>query len=351
MKKRIITIAGARPQFIKAATLSRAFKEESRIEEHFIHTGQHSDANMSGIFFQELNISKPKYELGIHGGSHAQMTGLMLEAIENILMQEKPDAALVYGDTNSTLAGALAASKLSIPVIHVESGLRSFNRKMPEEINRVITDHLSSLLLCPTQASIENLKKEGITKGVYHVGDVMYDAVLYAKEFCKKQKVLDKKLEFLPENFALMTVHRAESVQSIDTFQKIISFALQFSFEHQLKLVFPVHPRTKKIINFLSEEQSKRMVLIDPLSYFETQFCLSKAQYVLTDSGGLQKEAYFHRVPCITLRSETEWVETLENGWNRLWETDDYNQRKDILDYGGGYTAEKILEIILQFLK
>jgi UDP-GlcNAc3NAcA epimerase len=347
MKKRIITIVGARPQFIKAATLSRIFKKDVRINECFIHTGQHFDANMSRIFFDELDISEPVYTLGIHSGSHGQMTGRMLEAMDDILIQESPDAVLVYGDTNSTLAGALSASKLHIPVIHIESGLRSYNRRMPEEINRVMTDHVSSLLFCPTEVSVDNLKKEGITAGVHHVGDIMYDATLHALEHFKKQSVIQQKIGFLPENFAFMTVHRAESVQSIEIFQNIIDFVLKFSSEHHLNIVFPIHPRTKKIIDALPNKLNDKFILIEPLSYFETQFCLSKADFVLTDSGGLQKEAYFHQVPCITLRSETEWVETIENGWNKLWTTDNYNQRKDIKDYGDGHSAERILEIIL----
>lgn len=350
MKKRIMTIVGARPQFIKAASLSRAFKDNSKIEEILVHTGQHFDANMSDIFFEELDIPAPKYTLGIQGGLHGQMTGRMMEALESILISEKPNAVLVYGDTNSTLAGALAAVKLHIPVVHVEAGLRSYNRKMPEEINRILTDHVSSILFCPTQTSVNNLKEEGIHKSVYHVGDIMYDATLYALAHVKNKDDIQHKLSFLPEKFAFMTVHRAESTESPDILEKIIHFAEKFSKDHDLKIVFPVHPRTRNFMKEYAKNLKNTFLDLDPLSYFETQYCLSKASYVLTDSGGLQKEAYFHRIPCITLRSETEWVETIEHGWNRLWTKDTYASRKDILEYGTGKCVEKMLSILMEIV-
>lgn len=350
MKKRIATVVGARPQFIKAACLSRLFKDHSQIEEILIHTGQHHDAIMSDIFFDELKIPKPSYPLNIHGGLHGQMTGHMLGAVEEVFIKEKPDAVLVYGDTNSTLAGALASSKLHIPVVHVEAGLRSYNRQMPEEINRVLTDHVSALLFCPTQTAVNNLLKEGISKGVRFVGDVMSDATLYAIENTKGNVALEKRFDFLPDKYAVMTIHRAESTQSLDEFQKIVAYAEKFSIENNLKIVFPVHPRTQKLVNELPQFPESIM-LIDPLSYFETQYLLTNAKYVLTDSGGLQKEAYFHRVPCITLRSETEWVETIEAGWNRLWTKDAYCDRSEITDYGYGNAALEILKEIEKFFE
>jgi len=348
--KRIVTIVGARPQFIKAASLSRLLKIDSVIEEILIHTGQHFDTSMSAVFFEELDIPQPQYHLNIHGGSHGQMTGRMLEAIEDILMQEKPTAVLVYGDTNSTLAGTLAATKLHIPVVHVESGLRSYNRCMPEEINRILTDHASTLLFCPTETAIENLRKEGIVKGVYHVGDIMYDASLYAIERLKSDQNLHLDLDFLPREFAFMTVHREESTQSMDVFQKLVDFAEDFSKKYDIKIVFSVHPRTKNCINILPKKLNEKFILVEPLSYLQTQFCLTKASYVLTDSGGLQKEAYFHRVPCITLRSETEWVETIKHGWNKIWTTSEYNVRTDIFEYGLGDSASRIINILKDFL-
>ncbi|MBM3468436.1 MAG: UDP-N-acetylglucosamine 2-epimerase (non-hydrolyzing) [Alphaproteobacteria bacterium] len=351
MIKRIVTVVGARPQFIKAAALSRMLKDSSAFEEVLVHTGQHFDQNMSEIFFKELALPNPKYTLNIHGGPHGQMTGRMLEAIENTIVQEKPDGVLVYGDTNSTLAGALAASKLLIPTIHVEAGLRSYNKKMPEEINRIMADQVSTLLFCPTKVSVENLKKEGIEKGVHLVGDIMYDATLYALNHIKEDDELHKKFNYLPSQFALMTIHRAESTQSLKDLQEILNFAKKFANENQLKVVFPVHPRTQKLIVTLPDKLMEPFIPVDPLSYFETHFLLTKAKNVLTDSGGLQKEAYFHRVPCITLRNETEWVETIEHGWNRLWTQPTYqNTPSTIDDYGDGQSAPKILKVLSDVL-
>lgn len=345
MKKRIVTIVGARPQFIKAATLSRIFKGHPQIEEILVHTGQHHDPMMSDIFFSELQIPKPAYYLDIQGGAHGQMTGRMLEAIEQVLIAEKPDAVLVYGDTNSTLAGALAAAKLNIPVIHVEAGLRSFNRTMPEEINRVLTDHVSSILLCPTRTAVENLRAEGITKGVFNTGDVMYDATLFAINSITDQQH-NKLSDLTAKDYAFLTIHRAESTATTENLQKILDYVINFSVKHNLQIIFPVHPRTEKLINAIKLE-TNNIHFIEPLGYFETQAILSKAKYVLTDSGGLQKEAYFHQVPCITLRSETEWVETISSGWNRLWQVAEYAPRKAISDYGVGTAAKDIEKIIL----
>lgn len=345
-KKRIITIVGARPQFIKAAALSRGFKYYPRLDEIIVHTGQHFDKNMSEVFFNELNIPRPKYSLNIHGGLHGRMTGQMLSSIEEVLMREKPDTVLVYGDTNSTLAGALAASKLHIPLVHIESGLRSFNKKMPEEINRILTDHISNLLFCPTFLAVANLKNEGVVSGVYHVGDIMYDATLFAKDFIRKNLVeFEKKFKFIQNDFVFMTIHRQESTSDIRIFSEFISYAVGFAKDANCKILFPVHPRIKNLVERFKDNAN--FYFVEPLSYFETQYLLSNALCVLTDSGGLQKEAYFHQVPCVTLRSETEWVETIESGWNRLWEEKDYNPKKSIPDYGDGDSAKKILEVLL----
>jgi UDP-GlcNAc3NAcA epimerase len=346
MTLRIHTILGARPQFIKAGALSRALTKHPDIIETIVHTGQHFDVNMSDVFFRELDIPKPQYCLNINSVSYGQMTGRMLEAIESILQQDKPDAVLVYGDTNSTLAGALSASKLHIPVIHIEAGLRSFNRKMPEEINRILTDHVSDYLFCPTKTAVDNLHNEGIKNGVHHVGDIMYDTTLYAMEYIKTNFSVPQNRMGLPEKFAFMTMHRAESTESREEFQALMDYALDFAKKHNLRIIFPVHPRTKALVQ--KAQLDKTFVILEPLSYFETQYCLSKARFVLTDSGGLQKEAYFHRVPCITLRTETEWVETIECGWNRLWTVENYKPRKDITDYGDGDCAGEIINLLLK---
>ena len=345
--KQILTIVGARPQFVKAAVLSRAIEMNDKMKEVIVHTGQHFDKNMSDIFFEELHIAQPKYFLNIHGGSHGQMTGKMIEAVEKVLFREEPDIVLVYGDTNSTLAGSLAAAKLNIPIAHVEAGLRSFNREMPEEINRVITDHLSNLLFCPTIKSVNNLENEGITDGVFHVGDIMHDATLYAKKVLEKNpSKIRMSSNLVEKKFALMTVHRQESTADERRFFEIMSFADTYAKENKLEILFPVHPRVKQLIDGYQNTSNFRF--IEPLSYLETQYVISKARTVLTDSGGLQKEAYFHQVPCITLRSETEWLETIENGWNKLWTKKEYEKRITIEDYGQGDCANKIMGILSQ---
>ena len=347
MKKRVVTIIGARPQFIKASTLSREIKNHDVFEEIVIHTGQHFDKNMSDIFFDELKISKPKYNFDINSCSHGKMTGQMLIAIEEVFLNEKPDLVLVYGDTNSTLAGAIAASKLNIPLAHVEAGLRSFNRKMPEEINRLLTDHLSKFLFCPTKQALKNLKIEGITNGVYHTGDIMYDATIFAKDYINKNfKKLNNKFKIRKNEFGLMTIHRQESVNNKIQFSKLFDYADKFSKKNNIKILFPVHPRTKDLIKEYMLKSN--FSFLDPLSYFEIQYLLSNAFVVLTDSGGLQKEAYFHKVPCVTFRSETEWVETIKNGWNRLWTENHYKSRQKIFDYGDGNGAKNIINILLE---
>ncbi|MFC1886505.1 non-hydrolyzing UDP-N-acetylglucosamine 2-epimerase, partial [Thermodesulfobacteriota bacterium] len=319
---KIVTIIGARPQFVKAASVSRAIYEYNTqnkgqakpIEEVIIHTGQHFDTNMSDIFFEEMNIPKPDYNLGINSASHGAMTGRMLIRIEEILIREKPDWVNVYGDTNSTLAGALASAKLNISVAHVESGLRSFNRRMPEEHNRVLTDHCSDILFCPTDTAVKNLENEGITKGVYKVGDVMFDSVLYNIKLTVKHSKIIESLKLKPKAYALATIHRAENTDNIDRLNSIFS-ALEQIASNGLPVVVPLHPRTRKILNH-SDITLKYITIIEPISYIDMLMLEKEASLIFTDSGGVQKEAYWMKVPCITLRDETEWVETIEEGWN-----------------------------------
>ena len=310
---KIVTIVGARPQFIKAAVVSAALA--GKAEEVIVHTGQHYDHNMSDVFFEELRIPHPRYNLGVGSGTHGHQTGEMLAKIEDVLFEEKPDLLLVYGDTNSTLAGALAASKIHIPVAHVEAGLRSYNMRMPEEQNRVLTDHISKWLFCPTQTAVENLKKEGITQGVSVTGDVMLDSVLHFLEIARqnpeKCAIFDT-LGISPKKYRLATLHRAETTEGgLPAVLKIFR-----AFE-QLpeKVVIPIHPRTRKLAEeAVRQEGFQNIQLIDPVGYLEMLLLTSNACQVLTDSGGLQKESWFMEVPCITLRGETEWVETLAAG-------------------------------------
>lgn len=346
MTKRILTVVGARPQFVKAAPVARAFKAAG-IDEVMVHTGQHFDANMSDIFFQELEIPAPAHNLDIHGGHHGAMTGRMLAAVEQVCIAERPDAMLIYGDTNSTLAGALAASKLHIPVLHVEAGLRSFNRAMPEEINRVVADHLSALLFCPSAAAVANLANEGITKGVHFIGDVMQDATLFAQARASERLGLLETLGVTPGHYALCTLHRAENTDDPARLREMIAYLEDAA--RAAPIVWPIHPRTRDVI---AREgiALDRIVVTDPVGYFDMHALLAHATTVFTDSGGLQKEAYFHRVPCVTLRGETEWVETIEAGWNRLWTVDTYKPRAEIADYGKGDAAEKIVALTAEFL-
>ena len=311
-KRKIVTILGARPQFIKAAALSVVLKES--FDEVLVHTGQHYDSNMSDVFFEELKISKPNYHLNIGSGSHGAITGEMLIDIEKVLEIEKPDFVLVYGDTNSTLAGALAASKMLIPVIHVEAGLRSFNKSMPEEQNRILTDHLSSLLFAPTQTAIENLEKEGITKGVHLVGDVMYDGILRFAELAKEKSAILNELKLQEKSFILCTIHRAENTNHPNHLKTIFE-ALNESGEH---IVLPLHPRTLKYMSDYGIQASENVRIIEPVGYLDMVRLEDAAKKIVTDSGGVQKEAFFLGVPCVTLRGETEWVETVEDGWNML---------------------------------
>lgn len=352
---KIITVVGARPQFIKAAPVSKALRREH--EEILIHTGQHYDKNMSNIFFQELGIPVPDYNLHIGSGNHGQMTGEMLSKLEDIYLKEKPDVVLVYGDTNSTLAGALAASKLLIPVVHVEAGLRSFNKAMPEEQNRILTDHISTLLLIPTEDAEKNLKNEGIVSGVYNVGDVMYDAVKLFKERAKEKEAFLAEIGCEKGEYILTTIHRAENTNDINRLTSIIE-ALN---ESGKKVVLPLHPRTKKFIESYGLHFNDNIKVIEPIGYLEMLMLESNSAKIVTDSGGVQKEAYFMGKPCITMRDETEWVETVNVGWNIVVGTD----KVKILDginnfnpcsiqpniFGDGDASKKISELIKEKIK
>jgi UDP-N-acetylglucosamine 2-epimerase len=316
---KVVSIVGARPQFVKAAVLSRELRKEHI--EILVHTGQHYDANMSDVFFQEMEIPKPNYNLNIGSSNHGEQTGAMLKGIEEVLLKEKPDWCLVYGDTNSTLSGALAAVKLHIKVAHVEAGLRSFNRRMPEEINRILTDHISDLLLCPTQTAVNNLKQEGITKGVHLVGDVMYEALMWAVEKARTHSSILRDLKLTSKNYMLATVHRAENTDNPERLNNILTAFNQITDT----LIWPVHPRTRKKLIELDWQPEKHIILIEPLGYLDMANLEENARLIITDSGGIQKEAFWMQVPCVTLREETEWVETVESGWNTLTST---NQEK-----------------------
>jgi UDP-GlcNAc3NAcA epimerase len=314
---KIVSIVGARPQFIKAAAVSRELREQH--VEILVHTGQHYDYEMSGVFFDGLEIPPPDINLGVGSGSHGAQTGAMLEGIEDVLVSERPDCLLIYGDTNSTLAGALAASKLSVPIAHVEAGLRSFNRRMPEEINRVVADHLSELLLCPSETAKGNLALEGITANVHVVGDVMLDVLNWAKQRVDRNppEVLHR-LGLGKRSYLLATVHRSENTDDLSRLSSILD---AFNALDE-PVVFPVHPRTRKAIASGNYRVAPLVQLIDPVGYLEMVTLTDSARLVLTDSGGLQKEAYWLGVPCVTLREETEWVETVEAGWNKLTGSD-----------------------------
>ena len=310
---KVVTIVGARPQFIKCAPVSRELRKKH--EEILVHTGQHYDYGMSDIFFEELAIPKPDYNLGIGSGNHGAQTGAMLAAIEEVLLKEKPDWLLLYGDTNSTVAGALAAAKLQIPIIHVEAGLRSYDRNVPEEVNRVISDHLSNVLFCPTETAVINLQKEGITQGVYHVGDVMMDAVSFNINQAEKKSNILNELAVKPGEYIAATIHRPFHTDYPDILRNIIS---AFG-EAQQKIVFPIHPRTKKFIHKYEIKIPENVIVIEPLGYLDMLHLMKNASRIITDSGGVQKEAYMVKTPCITLRDiPTEWVETLNGGWNKL---------------------------------
>jgi UDP-N-acetylglucosamine 2-epimerase len=310
---KIVTIVGARPQFIKAAAVSRALRPRHR--EVLVHTGQHYDYSMSGVFFEGLELPAPDVNLGVGSGLHGAQTGTMLAGIEGIMLAERPDWALVYGDTNSTLAGALAASKLHLPVAHVEAGLRSFNRSMPEEINRVVADHLSDRLLCPSQTAVDNLAREGISRHVHLVGDVMLDVLNWAKQRAAPQGPATlKRLGLEERRYVLATVHRSENTDQAPRLSGIMG-ALNAIPE---PVLFPVHPRARKALAAAGLAVKPHVRLVEPLGYFEMLVVASSARLILTDSGGVQKEAYWLGVPCVTLREETEWIETVQAGWNVL---------------------------------
>jgi UDP-GlcNAc3NAcA epimerase len=348
---KILTILGARPQFIKAGSVSREIAKHSNIQEIIVHTGQHYDANMSDIFFDEMKIPKPDYFLGIGGKSHGAMTGQMIEKIEEVALKEMPDWIMVYGDTNSTLAGAIVASKLHIKLAHIEAGLRSFNMKMPEEVNRILTDRVSNILFCPTDTAIENLQKEGFSNldcKIIKSGDVMQDGAIFYKNLAVKPSCN------IENNYILSTIHRAENTDDIHRLKAIIEALNEISREKQV--ILPLHPRTKNIIK--QNDIQINFTIIDPIGYLEMVWLIDHCDLVMTDSGGLQKEAFFFEKPCITLRDETEWVELVENGFNTLVGAnkekilDTYHAQSFSLDfnidlYGGGQASKNIIENLL----
>lgn len=389
---KVINIVGARPQFIKYFPVSKAiekFNEQSTvknppsettsfiphqsnvlIEDILVHTGQHYDYAMSEIFFNELGIKRPHYHLGV--GSHSQgiQTGQILQKVEEVLLKEKPDIVIVYGDTNTTIGSTLAAVKLHIPVAHIEAGLRSYNKYMPEEINRVLTDHSASVLLCPTENAVENLRKEGfgniLNDGklidnysriphspqptVINVGDVMYDVLLIAIEIAAQRSKILENLDLTGKEYHILTVHRAENTDTHDTLEGIINFVNNVSAG--TTVIFPVHPRTKKIFGTIRKKLADNMRIIEPVGYFDMVWLLKHSTLAFTDSGGLQKEAYWLKVPCITLRDETEWIETIQSGWNTLYKNykECSNLRHDNNYYGNGKSAEKIVNILFEWM-
>ena len=358
--RRILTVVGARPQFIKAAAVSRVLRAELELDEVLVHTGQHYDDNMSEIFFDELELPRPNYNLNVGSGSHGVQTGKMLIEIEIVLQKENPDLVLVYGDTNSTLAGALAAAKMNIPVAHVEAGLRSFNRKMPEEVNRILVDHCSTLLFAPTQVAVENLAREGIpSMKVERVGDVMYDAVLFYGERAIAKSTIIRDLGLSPGNYILSTIHRAENTDNPDRLEAILEGLCRVN--RNLPVVLPIHPRTRACLQEGSRfnRHHDRIRMIEPVGYFDMIALEKNAALIATDSGGIQKEAFFFHVPCVTFRDETEWVELVDLGWNRIVPplnaelvhagvTSSLNLRgREGTPYGVGDAARKIVSKLL----
>lgn len=324
MTLKIMTVVGARPQFIKAAALSRHIISEHQgaVEEKIIHTGQHYDQNMSDVFFEQMHIPKPTFCFDVEKSTHGAMTGKMLADIEEVLMAERPDVLLVYGDTNSTLAGGLAAAKLHIPIAHVEAGLRSFNMKMPEEVNRILTDRISTRLYCPTEVACRNLSNEGLSEGVLNSGDIMLDVAQYYGPLASENSNIIEALGLEPGGFSLSTIHRAENTDVPERLTAICRGLNRIS--QQVPVVLPLHPRTRKIAGQLGLlELLKDVRLVDPLPFWDVLRLQQNAKMIVTDSGGVQKEAYFHRTPCVTIRDQTEWVETLEDGWNCLVSADE----------------------------
>lgn len=356
---KILTILGARPQFVKSSVVSHAIATSIGLTEVLVHTGQHFDANMSDVFFAELGVSKPDYFLNIHGGSHGAMTGRMLIAVEEVLLQEKPDVVIVYGDTNSTLAGALAAAKMHIPVAHIEAGLRSFNMAMPEEINRILTDRVSNWLFTPTQTATYNLQREGFAANrIIEVGDVMYDVALHHGSRVQPGVGLMAKLGLTEKNYVLATIHRQENTDYPLRLVAIVDALIATA--RSLPVVWPLHPRTRKMLqrDDLLDTLAQHVKLIEPIGYLDMVQLEKFAALIATDSGGVQKEAFFYKVPCVTLRDETEWVELIEAGWNRLASPKDSDLLKnaintalgsqglDVRPYGSGNTAVKIINTI-----
>jgi UDP-GlcNAc3NAcA epimerase len=373
MSKRIkiSTIVGARPQFVKAAVVSLAIIEHNRsgsdieIVEEIVHTGQHYDESMSEIFFNQLGIPEPTANLQVGSGTHGKQTGMMLDRLEELYLQDPPDIVLNYGDTNSTLASAIVASKMHIPIAHIESGLRSFNRKMPEEINRVVTDHLAEWLFCPTQHAIDNLAKEGVTENVIHCGDVMFDAARIFGELSDQQSTIMADLGLSKNGFFLTTCHRAENTDSEECLRGIFA-ALSEVGSELCPVLLPLHPRTKKQLEafgmYEGAMQDDSLKIVPPISFLDMVALEKNAKLILTDSGGVQKEAYFHGVPCVTLRTETEWIELVEAGWNVIAGSDQTKivdavrmmlqqfekNRPPVAElYGDGFSANQIVKHLI----
>ncbi len=378
--KKVITIIGARPQIIKASAISRAIKNSfsNKIEEIIVHTGQHYDENMSEIFFTEMDIPKPKYNLSVGSASHGVQTADILKGIEQIITDEKADALLIYGDTNSTLAGALAASKILIPVIHIEAGLRSYNKSMPEEINRIVSDHVSALLFCPTKTAIKNLEKEGFSMSlenkasidhphVYLCGDIMFDNSLFFSELSARNSKILEELNLQENDYILTTIHRNANTDDATNINSIFSALLDIQKTTSLKIVLPLHPRTKKMMQDLLNKElfeeikaNERFVIIDPAGFLDIIALEKNARLIVTDSGGLQKEAFFFQKPCVILRPQTEWIEIVENG-NAILTDANFEKIKEATDvllnktdftfpslFGDGKASEFILEKICE---
>lgn len=360
---KVISIVGARPQFVKAAVVSRVIRERKGISELLVHTGQHYDKNMSDVFFDEMDIPRPAFNLGIGSSTHGKMTGDMLAGIERVLLDERPDMVLVYGDTNSTVAGALAAAKLNIPVAHVEAGLRSFNRRMPEEINRIVADHVSSMLFTPSAAGLENLRNEGIPSGKVHfTGDVMLDAVKFYSEKAGFRGGMLADLGLEAGKYVLSTLHRAENTDDPARLAALVNGLNEVSSD--ITVVLPLHPRTRKMVNEADGlEFASNVKLIDPVGYFDMLALMRSAALIATDSGGIQKEAYFFGKPCVTLRDETEWVELVDIGWNLLCSPTSavkisgaikerlgtYGRREH--PYGSGDAGTRIVDILYEYVR
>ena len=370
---KLFSIVGARPQFIKIAPICRAIasqNEDSQVlDDVIIHTGQHYDPSMSDIFFDELNIPKADFHLGVGSGAHGAQTGLMLQKLEELMLSQKPDMVVIYGDTNSTVAGALAAAKLHIPIAHIEAGLRSFNRKMPEEVNRIVADHISDMLLAPTPTAISNLKKENLAERTIYSGDIMHDAVIYNCKLAEEKSSILKDLSLAKKDYAIVTIHRAENTDDTERLESILT-SLNEIAEDGLQLVFPIHPRTKKTISaqFPDWKPSAKLNMIEPVGYLDMLQLVGNARVALTDSGGLQKETFFLNCPCITLRDETEWVETVDGGGNivtgvnkdKIIEAVTYwinKTEKEDVDFtaqaskafGEGNSADRIIQAILDY--